>query len=494
MERHVTARIYWGIFFGLAIITGLQFFTAFQPVTFVANNIQGVLGIDVNYNIPTIVNPFFYSSLDVVNAPTITCTLSTAFYGLTNTGQTVPLSVDSAQESPYRTSFDLIGGVGQSFTTFSVREMMTCPVVITNYPPNLVSGTTTLIWTATKQDGSTVTILNQQQNIQPTINGQALNLPSGTTPLTGVTLYTWTVSKSQIENAIGVGAFGANFNSLQNISVSNTLTFYQGNVVSVPWSFQNAGPNMISYTLHETSASPLAFNVQQMNLQILSPANKQVNLQANTVVTVQGSITGWQPSQGQPELRILYVNPSGSGNNVVGDFSLLPDSPSQNSTAQTFTFKYAIPSTFGTGQYIFGLHFAGNTNVPQDTVYVTNTQLSCPSGQYFDGVTNACKNIATTNCGNGVIITSGQQCPVQNTPNPPNPPNPNTCPANPITCLSTFNWSSLLGAGQQAIGLALVLLGIFIFFIIISAAWHGYHKSRGNEEMMIPAMYEMREQ
>lgn len=498
MERHHIARLYWGIIFTVAIITILQFFTAYQPVTFVAQNVQNLGGVSVNYNIPSTITPFYYSSLDVVNAPTITCTLSTAFYGTTTTNQIVPLSVQTTQASPFRQSFDLTGGVGQSFSTFSVQEQMTCPVKVTSFPPNLASGTTTLIWTATKQDGTTVSILNDQENIQPTVNGQAVSLPSGSTPLSGVTLYTWTVSKSQIENAIGVGAFGANFDSLQNISVSNTITFYQGNAVTIPWTFTNAGPTMISYTLHETSANPLAVNNAPMTLQVISPANKQVNLQTSQVVTVQGTISGWVPSQGQPDLRVLYVNPSGSGNGVIGDFYLQPDVPNMYPSAtptspQTFTFKYAFPTTSGTGQYIFGLHFAGNSNVPQDSVYIVNTPVSCHTGQYFDGSTNACKTIATTNCGNGIIVTSGQQCPAppQTVPTPPAPQPQPTCPVNLAACVTGINWSSILGSGQQAIGLAFTLLGFLLLLAIGSAVWHGYHKKQENEEMLIPSPVEM---
>lgn len=497
MERHQIARLYWGIIFSIAIIVILQFFTALQPVTFVADNVQNLLGVNVNYNIPETINPFFYSSLDVVKAPTITCTLSTAFFGLTDTNQIIPLSVQTTQAAPYRTSFDLIGGIGNDFTNFSVREMLTCPITNTSYPPNLASGTTTLIWTATKQDGTTVTILNDQQNINPTMNGNTLNLPSGTTPLTGVTLYTWTIPVSQIEGALGVGLLGADFNSLQNISVSNTLTFYQGNVMSVPWTFQNAGPTMISYTLHEltnpTSINTKPINFNQITLSVLSPSNKQLNLQTNRVTTIQGSVVGWQPSMGYPDLKISYVNTAGNGNDIIADYFLKPDVPSVLSSAQTFTFKYALPQNTQTGQYIFSLALAGNPSVPTDTIYVSNTQVSCTSGQYFDGVTNMCKNISTTNCGNGIIVTSGQQCPVPNPqPSPPNtPPSPMTCPTNILVCLSNFNINSFLASGQQAISLAFVFLGFLIFVLIVSAIWHGYHKKEGNEEMMIPSPVEM---
>lgn len=492
MERHHIARIYWGIIIGVVILTGLQLFTAFQPYTFVASNVQNLMGVNVNYNIPTTLHPFYYSSLDVVNAPTISCTLSTAFYGLTDTNQIVPLSVESIDASPIRTAFDLTGGVGQSFTTFSVREMMTCPTTVSGYPPTLVSGTSTLVWTATKQDGTTVTILNSQQNIQPTANGQAIALPSSMQSYPTVTLYTWTVSKSQIENALGVnGLGGANFNSLQNISVSNTITFYQGNVQSVPWTFYNAGPTMISYTLHETTPPALAFNNLNMTLNVISPSNKQVNLQTNPKVTVQGYIANWQPSQGYPELKILYNNPSGAGTSLAGDFFLQPDNPSQESGGQTFTFTYAFASqTSGTGQYIFGFHFAGNADVPQDTVYVTNTQVSCPTGQYLDGATNQCKVISTTNCGNGIVVISGTQCPAPPNPPAPNPSN-NSCPSNIFACMQNANWTSLFQTGQQAIGLAFVLVGILIFILVISGIWHTYHKKEGNEEMMIPTPVEM---
>ncbi|MDE2233841.1 MAG: hypothetical protein KGJ90_07110, partial [Patescibacteria group bacterium] len=279
--------------------------------------------------------------------------------------------------------------------------------------------------------------------------------------------------------------------------VSNTDTFYQGNVVSVPWTYVNSGPTMISYSLHEVTAPALAFNNANMTLSIISPSNKQINLQTNTAVTVQGYVANWQPSQGYPELRILYINPSGAGTNVVGDFFLQPDNPSKQSGGQTFTFQYALPpNTSGTGQYTFGLHLAGNPNVPQDSIYVTNTPVSCPSGQYFDGATNQCKNITTTNCGNGIVVTSGQQCPIPTpTPTPtPTPPPNNTCPANPLACLTSANWTSLFQSGQQAIGLAFLLGGALLFLILISAVWHSYHKKEGNEELTIPSIMEVREQ
>lgn len=292
MERHHVARIYWGIFFSLlaiTIISVLQVGTTLNPVGIVFDNIHDATGISINYNVPSYFDLF--PPLDVVNAPTIQCTLATGFIGVKSDGSLVALSVPTTTIIPTHT-FDLASQSGTIFNSFIVREGITCPVVATSFPPNLVSGKTTLSWTATKKDGSQATILSDAENINlQKADGTSIPLPSGTTPLSNVFLYQWTVSKSQIENAIGVNPLGDNFNSLQNIAVSNSLTFYQGNVPSTPWTVTNVGPSQISYNLHEITGNPVALNNLEMVISVVSPSNGIINpLQNTNVAQVQVSL------------------------------------------------------------------------------------------------------------------------------------------------------------------------------------------------------------
>ena len=178
-KRHYVLA-FWVAIVVLSVITVLQFATAFNPVGFAFNNVSNLLGITINYNIPTTLYPFAYStSLDVINAPTITCTFSTALLGTSDTGQTTSLSVATVDDSPTHTFSLASPQSGTKFTSFTVREMLYCPDVTNGkFPPNLVSGSLKLTWTATKKDGTSVSVLSDSEQIQRTINnGPSISLP-----------------------------------------------------------------------------------------------------------------------------------------------------------------------------------------------------------------------------------------------------------------------------------------------------------------------------
>lgn len=515
MERHHVARIYWGIFFSLlavTIVSLIQVSTALNPVGIVFDSIHDPNSINTNFNVPSYFDLF--PPLDIVNAPTIQCTLATGFIGVKSDGSQIALSVPTTTIIPTHT-FDLAstGGTTQTFNSFIVREGITCPVVATSFPPNLASGKITIAWTGAKKDGTQVNILTDTENIQlQSKDGNTIyTLPSGTTPLSSVYLYQWAVSKSQIENAIGVNPLGDNFNSLQNIAVTNSLVFYQGNVVSVPWSVTNVGPSQVSYNLHEITGNPVALNNLQMVISVLSPTDSIINpLQNTNTAKIQLVVTNWSTGCGgnqcnQPQMNIYFTDPTSTNQNTpIFSQYLTPDAATGlNNGVTTFTFTYTFGQTVKAGQYTFAASMTGNPTVAKTNVIVKPVSPpSCPIGQYFDSTLQVCKSIATKQCSDGSVISASMTCPTPTQQQNTNLGN-SQCQANQIyyngqcqtISLPSIPYAQILTAlfssGQQSVVIVFVVGLLFFVFLIVSALYHGNKKRNGEEG--IPSIIEVRE-
>lgn len=488
-KRHFVLA-FWVSIVALSVLVAVQFGTALNPVGFTFENVSNVLGININYNIPTTLYPFASSPLEVVNSVTITCTFSTSLLGTSDTGQTTALSVATVDASPTHTLSLASPQSGTKFTSFTVREGIYCPDVTNGaFPPNLVSGNVNLSWTATKKDGTTVTILSDSQPIHPvytsgTNSGTVLALPSGSNPLVHLSLYSWTVPASQVESALGVNILGDDFTSLQNIAVTNSDTFYQGNVPSTPWTFTNIGPSLLSFTLHEVTGNPIAPNLYQMALNVIDPPGGKFNIQNIQVVTLQGTISnvGTQTIN-SPEVKLYYTDPSSvTKNTAIADFFIKPDANTGGSTSgtYTYTFKYPFPSNTQVGQYTFQMSLSGNPTVASANVYVSSIAPPvCQTGYYVDPATFTCKSSTVTKtCADGSVIPATSTCPTSGNPSPNPNPNPNpspgtTCLTNVLTCFSGTNLSQI-GSGTIQSAITIGMIGL-VLLIIIGAGGAVYH-------------------
>ena len=502
MERHHIARIYWGIFFVLlsvTIISAIQVGTDLNPVGVVFDNIHDATGININFNIPSY---FVLPSLDVISSQVISCTLATGFIGVAPDGTQFALSVPTTTIIPTHT-FDLSSSVtGRTFNSFIVREGITCPVIFAGATPQLASGTTTISWTGAKKDGTTATILSDTENVQlQTKDGTIIPLPSGTaTPLSNVYLYQWKVSKSQIENAIGVNPLGDTFNSLQNIAVTNSLTFYQGNQKNIPWTVTNAGPSQVSYTLHEVTGNPVAINNLDMQIKVISPTDATINpLQNTNVVQLQVQVTNWSTGCGgnqcnAPQISLYFTDPTSTNQNIpIYSSYLTPDAASgPNNGVTTFSLSYPFGQNTKAGQYTFVASMTGNPTVGKANVYVKPVSPpTCPTGQYFDSTMQVCKSTATKQCSDGSVISANFQCPAP-LPNG-QPPSAPQCTASQILVngqcqtisLPSIPWQQLVGAalgsGQQSVQLLMFFGVAFVLFLIGSAAFHSHQKRNDGE-------------
>lgn len=502
MQRHHIARIYWGTFFallGIVIISVLQVATTLNPVGVVFDNIHDATGININYNIPSYFDLF--PPLDVVNAPTISCLLTTGFIGVAADGTQFALSAPSTTIIPTHT-FDLSSSsTGRTFDSFIVREGLTCPVVATNFPPNLVSGTTSITWTGTKKDGTQATILADTESIVlQKKDGTVIPLPSGTVPLSSVYIYQWKISKSQIESAIGVNPLGDNFNSLQNIGVTSSLKFYQGNVPSIPWTVTNVGPSQVSYTLRETTGNPVAINNLDMQIKVISPPDATINpLQNTNIAKIQVAITNWTTGCGgnqcnAPQISLYFTDPTSTNKNIpIYSSYLTPDAASgPNNGVTTFSLSYPFGQNTKAGQYTFVASMTGNPTVGKANVYVKPVSPpTCPTGQYFDSTMQVCKSTATKQCSDGSVISANFQCPAP-LPNG-QPPSAPQCTASQILVngqcqtisLPYIPWQQLVGAalgsGQQSVQLLMFFGVAFVLFLIGSAAFHSHQKRNDGE-------------
>ena len=379
-------------FYVVLVIIGslvfLQFFTSLNPVGIITDNTKTYFGFVMDYNIPQTIFPFAYPpTLTVVAAPAISCTISGSLVGITDSGAQIILSTGSQQNvSPTRT-YDLTGGnYGKNIVQLQVKSNLYCPATASYSYPNLASGSTNIYWIAYKKDGTMVTILSDKKNIQ------VPNLPANIGGQT-VTLYTWTVTKSQIESAIGANPLGDDFYSSNIIGITDNLVFYQGSATAIPWTVTNAAISEMSTRLHEQiNPAVTTPSLAPMSLQMISPTDGNINLQAYRVIKMQASITNWSASAGNPQLELFYTDPtSTSTNSPILNAYLTADPLTSGSsctstllqqctgTVTTFTYNYVFSSTASIGRYTFELHQNGNPSVPKVNVYVSSSAPPTPN-------------------------------------------------------------------------------------------------------------------
>lgn len=512
MRKGIAITFYSTLVFFVALLVVVQLSTNLNPVGTTFQNAQNLLGVNIDYNIPSNILPFGsignFTGLSAVpyQSTIINCNVFGSLAGTTDTGQNIPLSVNTQTGNAFTTLGNLVGNVGNVFTTFQVREQINCGSsgTTSTYYPNLVSGNVQLWWTATKKDGSIVTVFKDTQPISASL---PVNL-AGTT----ATLYTWTVSKSQIENAIGINTLGDNFQTKQLLTLQPTLSFKQGNAALL-WNM-TPNPNSISYTFQELVTPPLGTPGQNTNapmtLTVISPSNGQINLQTVKVVRLQATIGGWTSSLGNPELKLLYTDPNSLSSTPLIDVYLNADVSTSSTSTPTFTFNYAFASNAQTGKYTFELHQTGNVAVPKADVYVGSTQVSCPTGQFFNGATNQCQVTTTQTCPDGSVRASSDTCPattqkctdgsvipITSTCPTPSPSPPVTCnPTNPATLgyalnsagqcvaptLPNIDFTSIIAWLSNTTNL-IETIGIII---VIGVIFHVINKKRGGQGLPTP--------
>lgn len=418
-HRHVrpVAIMMYSVIAVFAILLVVQFGTSLNPVGFARQSVQSLFGVSIGYNLQSNVFPFFYSKLDIVNSVTAKCTLSSTLTGTTDQGQSILLSSGSFPDAiPTATlkSNNLLGtsrGVGNSFASFTVTSLASCTSNSLTYYPNLVGGTTSLYWTATNKAGNQVNIIVDKQNINVAPLPQNIN---GKT----VTLYTWTVSKSQIENAIGANPLGDNFVSTNYVSITDNLNFYQGDVKAQLWQITNTSPASMGFQINEV-INPIGAGLTQtsqgVNLVLLSPTDGKLNIQGLLNVRLDGQLPNWNTAQGNPELKLFFTDPvSTSPTNALLD--KFPPAGSTDSQGIThFPVTYLFSPTVQPGQYTFKFYQNGRVATGTQIVQVTSSSITCASGQYYDNANQACKNIIPDpQCTSTQTLIAGQCVDVKN--------------------------------------------------------------------------------
>jgi len=410
MDKKRKAQLYYGTLAVLIGLSAFQLFTNPHPIGFTWDKPQQIMGVLINYAQDARGYLFQGSPLDVVFAPTIYCDFSLSLAGTTTTNQVIPLYVSSVDKvQPYKI-FDIIGNVGNHFQSLTVREQMNCPITASTFPPTLDGGTVSVLWTATKKDGSTI-ILMQSPGSKIDVSQFNGNVGGKT-----ITLGSWTMTKDDIENKLNVNQGGDSFNSKHNIAVSNQLTFEQGNVKAVKWNCCSSPP-MIAYTFQE-QVNGLFVSTDGLTLNILSPSDGKINLETSRVVKTESSLPNWTSQQGYPELKLFYTDPSSStpGSPLL-DVQLSPNAASSISSSTLFDFSYAFPKTAKQGQYTFELHQNGRIAVDKKDVFVTDVPINCgdPKVWFFNGATNQCQKVATQTCSDGSVRSASDTCPTPKT-------------------------------------------------------------------------------
>lgn len=405
----------------IAVFLGLISYTL-QANPSVAQNIVG--NIQSEFNVPAVLYPFQSSPLDLVYAPTISCLVTASLIGTTSAGGQVPLSVQvDPSVSPFHL-FDIIGNGNTIFQSLTVRTQMNCDNSSPTFPPTLVSGTVSVYWAGQNKAGQNIVLLqapNSAQDVTPQTVDSTGKLVVGNVAGKTVTLGTWTLTKSQIENALGVSQ-GDSFSSTQIIDVSYNVIMHQGIAVT-PWTLATATP-MISYKFLE-NVNPIACLITctglgvPFNVVIDQPSNSQVNVAG--VQTVKGHIDvqQWTASQGYPELKLFYTDPSSPNpQNALFDQILSNTNPTTSSSGTTtFPFTYTFPQTpAGLGKYTFTVYMNGRIGAQSADVYVSNNALTCGTGTfpYTNPTTGAsfCKTITTGNTtGGGISNNPPPSCP-----------------------------------------------------------------------------------
>lgn len=404
------ALVFYGILSVLVVLTIVTLNGSLNPIKASSD----IFGYSFNFIKDRTETMFNLSQYDLVSS-TIKCTFGLRFLGVTESGQTVRIDGTSASVSPYFIN-DVVDQLNNKIASMSLTEVVQCDKS-PYFEVNLVKGTVSSYWTATKKDGTQVVLFSS-----PSSKIDVSNL-AGDIGGKSVTLATWTISKSDLENKLGVSQFGDNFYSVHNIAVTNNLVFHQGGS-KFDWSCCSSPP-MISYKFHETVAGATVSANQDVTLNLLSPSDGKINLQTYRVVSLEGVLKGWDANQGYPTLYLYYTDPS----NTTPHQALFTKqlSPSGSSNGQsTFDYRYAFATNAQTGQYTFELHQNGRVSVGTEDVFVDSIKITCPTGQFYDSVvTKACKPIVT----------------------PPSPP-----PQQPPVDNGTDNQSDVCTASQEQMG------------------------------------------